>query len=534
MSRISLSNISFVFPDGHPLFRDISVSFNNEVTGLTGSNGSGKSTLAKIAAGLILPSGGSVARPARIKYFEQEVFSSQEGTVASLLGIEAKFSAWLKIKEGNGEPGDFIELDDEWDIEERIGLALSRVGLSGLTGDTSAAILSGGETIRARLASLYLLDHDFIILDEPTNHLDASGRRAVYSFIEGVPRDKGVLIISHDRELLRRANRIVELSPAGIRSFGGNYDLYREVSDAERESAVRNFEERKRRLENDIASAKAAINDQTSRNNSAGKANRNSGIPAIMLGKMKSTGEKTLQKKVEAHRAKIARAQNEISEAEKKIVKEKKVTFDLIQGQSHASVVLACSGVSIFAGDNRLWSQQLNLTVTRGERLRITGSNGSGKSTFCRAISGENIRTEGEWLVMPKKVIYLDQKISFIDRSKSIIQNIIDAETGVFNETETRIRLGRLGFHGDDCHKLAGSLSGGELIRAAVGVLVSLGEPPGLLILDEPTNNLDLKGIEMLQSAVGNYPGTLIIITHDDDFAEGCGITSTLDFDDML
>lgn len=534
MSRISLSNISHVFPDGVCLFRDISVTFNSGITGLVGTNGSGKSTLAKIAAGVIAPTIGSVARPEKIKYLEQEFFESTGDTIASLLGVEAKYAAWLRVNDGKGDMADFAVLDDDWELDFRIGKALDRTGLEGFTGSTPLSRLSGGETIRARLASLFLFDYDFVILDEPTNHLDRNGRKEVFSFIENYPRDKGMMIISHDRELLRMVDRIVEISTVGVKIFGGNYDLYKEISDAERDAASKTFEERKRKLENDISKAESVINDQISRSRSAGKANRDSGIPTIMLGMMKGSGEKTTQRKIEAHCAKIEKAREGIAEAEKKITKEKKVTFDLLNSASRSSVAFACTGLNILFGETRLWHLPLGLTITRGERLRITGSNGSGKSSLCRVVSGEKIRTEGELHFRPGNPVYLDQKLSFLDRSKTILENATREKNGAFNLTEVRIRLGRLGFYGDDCHKLTRLLSGGELIRAAVGVIVSLNTPPDILILDEPTNNLDLKGIEMLQNAVNSYPGTLIIITHDDDFARGCGITGTIDLDGLL
>ncbi len=534
MSRISLSNISHVFPYGVCLFRDISVSFNSGITGLVGTNGTGKSTLAKIAAGLIAPASGCVARPEKIKYLEQEFFESTGDTIASLLGVEAKYAAWLRVNDGNGDIKDFAILDDDWGLDSRIRKALDRIGLEGFTGETPVSRLSGGETIRARLAALFLYDYDFLILDEPTNHLDRSGRKAVFSFIESHPRNKGMIIISHDRELLRMVDRIVEISPSGVRIFGGNYNLYKEISDAERDAASKYFEDKKRELENDISKAESVINDQISKSRSAGKANRDSGIPTIMLGMMKGSGEKTTQRKIEAHRAKIDRAKEEIAEAEKRITKEKKVTFDLLNGPSRSSVTFACTGLNILFGETRLWHRPLDLTIARGERLRITGSNGSGKSSLCRVVSGDKIITEGELHIRPGNPVYLDQKLSFLDRSKTILENATREKNGAFNLTEIRIRLGRLGFYGDDCHKLTGSLSGGELIRAAVGVIVSLNTPPDLLIIDEPTNNLDIKGIEMLQNAANSYPGTLMIITHDDDFARGCGITRTIDLDELL
>ncbi len=534
MSGISLSNISYFFPDGFRLLSDISVTFNCGVTGLVGSNGSGKSTLAKIASGVISPTSGSVALPGKIKYLEQEFFESTGNTIASLLGVEAKFAAWLRVNEGKGDIPDFIELDDDWELDARIRKALERVGLEGFSGSTPVSRLSGGETIKARLAALFLRDYDFVILDEPTNHLDKKGRNAVFSFIEDFPRNKGMIIISHDRELLRRVDRIVELSPSGVKTFGGNYDLYKEVSDAEKESAVRTLEERRRKLENDISKAEQVIRGQISKSKRAGKTEKDAGIPTIMRNKMKATAEKTTRRNIEVHQAKINRAKEGIAEAKKKVIKEKKVTFDLLNSAGRSSVAFACTGLNILFGNERHWSRPMNLTISRGDRLRITGANGSGKSSLCKVISGEAITIEGETHILPANPVYLDQKLSFLDRSKTILENASREKNGALDITEIRIRLGRLGFYGDDCLKPTTSLSGGELIRAAVGVIVSLNTPPDILMLDEPTNNLDLTGIEMLQNAIRTYPGTLIVITHDDDFAAECGITRTIDLDEIL
>ncbi|MBK7867510.1 MAG: ABC-F family ATP-binding cassette domain-containing protein [Ignavibacteriales bacterium] len=237
MPCISLSNISYTFPNGFNLFKDISLSFGPGVSGLIGVNGCGKSTLSKIAAGLLQPSSGSISKPQNVKYLPQISISPGNKTIVDLLDISEEFRAFQRITAGNGDENDFKILDDDWLIEERINRALNQMRLIGFDPDTPAINLSGGEIVRATLASLYTQNYEFVILDEPTNHLDKDGRALVVETIKNISRSAGVIIVSHDRQLLRQVDRIFELSNLGIKVFGGGYDLYHEIRTAESEAA---------------------------------------------------------------------------------------------------------------------------------------------------------------------------------------------------------------------------------------------------------------------------------------------------------
>jgi ATPase subunit of ABC transporter with duplicated ATPase domains len=247
-----------------------------------------------------------------------------------------------------------------------------------------------------------------------------------------------------------------------------------------------------------------------------------------MLDKLKDNGEKSLKRTIESQNKRIEESQEKLLDAKKNIVLEKKVKFDFKEKGSGTTTLFACTQINIAPGGLPLWLNPLTFSISKNDRIRIMGVNGSGKSSLCRVITGELPIITGEVTHHPKNVIYFDQTLSFLDPESTILENALKKGDFKVSETEIRIRLGRLGFYGEDCKKQVSSLSGGELIKAAVGVLVSMPEAPSLLILDEPTNNLDLKGIEMLSSALRNFKSALLVITHDDDFANDLGITTEI------
>lgn len=526
MLSVSLSDISFTFPNGFNLFKNISVSFGPGISGLIGVNGCGKSTLSKIAAGILQPSTGSVTGTRNVMYLPQISMSPGNKTIADLLNIGEKFRAFKRITAGTGDETDFFILEDDWLIEEKTVKALAEMGLSGFDPGSSVKYLSGGEIVRVTLSSLFLKNYEFVILDEPTNHLDKPGRGLVLETVKNISSFAGVMIVSHDRQLLRSVDRIYELSNLGIKLFGGNYDFYRTIRKVENEAAQKDIENSQKDLKKRIREAKLIVGDQIKRSKAASKSKRDSGIPTIMLDKLKDNADKSLKRTIETHQKRIEESEEKLSIAKKKVLIGNKVKFDFKQGDSRSSTLFACSDINIAPGGTPLWKSPLTFFISKNERVRVVGLNGSGKSSLCRVINGELPVVAGVVSHLPRGVIYFDQTLSFLDAGKTILENAMEKGNSTVPETEVRIRLGRLGFYGDDCKKQVASLSGGELIRAAVGVLVSLPEPPSLLILDEPTNNLDLAGIEMLSTSLKDFKSALIVITHDDDFAYEIGITS--------
>jgi len=221
---LTLEGVSFTLADGRVLFQDLNEVFDQRRTGLVGRNGAGKSVLARLMAGELAPSSGRIACSGTVHYLSQHI--AQEGTVAALAGVQPVLAALTRIENGSADPADFDAVGDGWDMRERLQSELDRHGLPHLRPGTPAASLSGGEAMRVSLIAAWLSSASFLILDEPSNHLDRANRLALQAQLQRWPY--GLLVISHDRELLEQMERIVELSPLGLRSYGGGYSFYAE------------------------------------------------------------------------------------------------------------------------------------------------------------------------------------------------------------------------------------------------------------------------------------------------------------------
>ena len=235
---ISMHDLVCVLPDGRLLLDNLNGNFGKERTALVGRNGVGKTVLAKILAGLMPPSAGSVTRRGAVFYLDQMTNPEKFRTVADLAGVSGVLNAVRLASKGSDAS---LELaDGNWDIEERVLRELHSAKLVHLTPDTPVSTLSGGECTRVSLVGAFLSGADFLILDEPTNHLDAQSKRSLTEYLK--TWKGGLLVVSHDRELLEQMERVVELSPSGLKSYGGNYSFYTKAKERERLAALSHLE----------------------------------------------------------------------------------------------------------------------------------------------------------------------------------------------------------------------------------------------------------------------------------------------------
>lgn len=232
---LTLDGVAFILPDGRTLFSDLDWQCDARRTGLVGRNGAGKSVLARLLAGELAPTHGHCSRAGTVAYLSQQAGDGAAHSVADLAGIGAITRALARIEAGSSDTYDFDAVGEHWDIAARLHQSLERQGLGHVTLATPVATLSGGEAMRVALAGAMLLDPDILILDEPTNHLDTAHRQSLIAQLRAWP--KGLLVISHDRELLGEMERIVELSGHGLRSYGGNYAFYEDARRHEQDSA---------------------------------------------------------------------------------------------------------------------------------------------------------------------------------------------------------------------------------------------------------------------------------------------------------
>lgn len=232
-----LHQVTCQFATGQTLFGPLNLSLEPSLCGLVGRNGVGKTRLLRLLAGLDSPAGGHIERAAAVAWVAQQPTLTPATTLAALLGYAPVFDALFRLEQGNGLADDFELLDGHWDLTDRLSLAFREADLPPFSADRPAFSLSGGERMKALLCGAFVSGADYLLLDEPTNHLDRQGREWLYHQLESW--QGGALIASHDRELLTRMPRIIELTPTALRSYGGNYDEYQRQREAEQQARER-------------------------------------------------------------------------------------------------------------------------------------------------------------------------------------------------------------------------------------------------------------------------------------------------------
>jgi ATPase subunit of ABC transporter with duplicated ATPase domains len=516
-----LDSIFLATPDGRPLFDGLALALGRERTGLVGRNGCGKSTLLRLIAGEIEPASGSLQRIGSIGMLAQR---TDEGvTIDESLGVAGDLARLRRLERGDGSLDDATEAD--WTLETRMQAALVEAGLPSLSLHRPVASLSGGERTRLALARLLIEAPDLLLLDEPTNNLDRDGRLAVAQLLERW--QGGVLVASHDRTLLERVDRIVELTPVGISIFGGAWPAFAAARDAARARAEDDLDRASDALRNTERTLQKA-REKKARRDKAGRAWRARGIEDKMfMDREKERAENSaarenqlagrlLGERTEA--LEMARAQVEILTP---------LAIDL--PPSHlpgGRELIALRDVTMAFGARRLFGP-LSFAVRGPERIAIRGVNGSGKTTLFRLLTGELSPASGEVSRSTDRIAVLDQHVGLLDPGASILDNLRRLNPEL-SANEAHAALARFAFRNKAALQIAATLSGGERLRAGLACVFARPQPPFLLLLDEPTNHLDLAAIEELENALKGFDGALIVISHDETFLRNVAIESEI------
>jgi ATPase subunit of ABC transporter with duplicated ATPase domains len=528
-ARIVAERLAYAPADGRELFKDLTLSFGRERTGLVGPNGSGKTTLVRLLAGELKPSSGTVHRAGAVAVLPQDFRPPPEAPLATVLRIGDRLAALRRAEAGTATLADLELVGDEWDLPERAAAVLARFGLAHLPLGRPVGAVSGGEATRVALAGLALGRPDFLLLDEPTNHLDAASREALYEFVEGWTG--GLLCVSHDRALLRRMDRMVELSALGVRVYGGGYDFYRARRDEDDAAAEREMESARAALRVAEREAREVRERQAHRAAQGRRDRATANMPRILLNRRKGQAQATTARLTAVAERETEERRARAQEARQRVEERERPRFDLPStGLAAGKVVLEVDGVTVrFPGAPRPVLDGVSLRVVGPERVAVVGPNGSGKTTLLRVVLGRLAPDAGSVRRLPDgEVAYLDQHGAPLDPALSVLDNF-RAFHPEMEPTAARYALARFLFSHHAALQRVGTLSGGQRLRASLACVLGGERPPSLLVLDEPTNHLDLDAMEALEGALRAYDGALLVVSHDAAFLEAIGTERHID-----
>lgn len=528
---ILLQNISFGFPGGNLLFNHTNLTIQAYTkSALVGSNGMGKSTLLKMIAGEIQPLEGNINIHGDIFYVPQMFGNYNHLTIAESLKIDQKLHALQKITNGEVDEMYFEMLNDDWDIEERGRQALEHWGLGNFELTQKLEGLSGGQKTKVFLAGIQISQPEIIILDEPTNHLDREGRKLLYDLIDKT--DATVVIVSHDRTLLNLVDAISELSNQGIATYGGNYDFYAEQKEVEEEALHNDIHSKERALKKAKEKERETL-ERKQKLDARGKGKQEkSGVARIMMNTLRNNAEKNSSKLKSVHAEKISGISGDLRDLRSSLKNSDQMKVNFNDSNLHSGKILvAAEDINFTYGKEKLWKENISLEVRSGDRISVKGSNGSGKTTLIKLLLGNSKPSEGRINKAEFNSIYIDQEYSLIDHDSTLYDFVQTFNDSAMQESEVKTLLSRFLFWKDTWDKKCGMLSGGERLRLLLCGLSISNQAPDVIILDEPTNNLDLQNVEILTHSIKDYHGTLLVISHDEVFLEEIGIDRELILD---
>ncbi|HCH0919762.1 TPA: ABC-F family ATP-binding cassette domain-containing protein [Vibrio parahaemolyticus] len=516
MPVLQAFNVSHQFDNGETLFQSISCSMTKRRVGLVGRNGIGKSLLASILAGETQPASGVVTSPSSFMMYRQQpsdLLSGQQ-SIAQFLETDSVLHALKQIEQGDASEHWFELVGEQWDIELKLKQQLAAMGLP-QDPDFSCARLSGGQLARLQLWQLFENETELLILDEPSNHLDTEAKQWL---IESMRHFVGaILLISHDRELLREMEEIWELSGLGLQVFGGNYDVYAEQKRTELQAVERQLaqvDKQKKRLAEQAQKNREKADQRAAQGN---KLRKDGSQPKILLdGKKNSaTASTSNRNKNEQLRQVHLQAKERALQSRHEQLKAQKLY--LADNPNRSRKVLSIQEGILPFGD----STPITLQIFANDKVHLKGKNGCGKSTLLKALLGELSLLSGE-LQVNTPLYYLDQHFGAVNPNLSLLENVMET-CQEMTESEARTLLAGIGFRRDAVFRLGCVLSGGEKMKLAM-LIVSHQHSQPLLLLDEPDNHLDLESKIMLSQALNTYKGGFVLISHDQDFASESGV----------
>ncbi len=521
---LHLQNITYVHPNKDVLFEGVNLHLNSQKkAALIGNNGAGKSTLLGIIAGALPYAQGNLERNSDAYYVPQVFGQFNHLTVAQVLGVNDKLQALRAILDGAVSEDNFQTLNDDWTIEERCMEALANWKLEEIALDRSMGTLSGGQKIKVLLAGIFIHQPQFVLMDEPSNHLDSSGRKLLYDFIK--QSTATLLVVSHDRALLNLMDTMYELSKNGIATYGGNYDFYTAQKEIEQAALLQDVQGKEKELRKAKEIARAAAERQQKLDARGKKKQDKAGTPTIMMNTLRNNAEKSTARTKEVHAAKTGIIADELSNLRASLPELDKMKFDFDKSILHnGKILFDGKGMQLVYNGMPVWQQPLDVQLLSGDRVAIKGNNGSGKTSLIKVILNQVVPQSGSVHRALNSVVYIDQDYSLIQNEFTVYEQAQQYNKSGLQEHEVKSKLSRFLFTKAFWDKPCASLSGGERMRLALCCITVGNAAPDLIILDEPTNNLDIQNVTILTNAIKDYEGTLLVISHDAYFLEEIGV----------
>jgi ATPase subunit of ABC transporter with duplicated ATPase domains len=519
-SVITFQNLSFEWPDGTLALDNLSGSFTAGRTGLIGRNGAGKSTLLRLIAGRIRPSSGRIHTAGDVGYLAQTLTLGQEATVAELLGINETLAALRAIEGGDVDVRHFDTVGDDWDIESRADEALEQLGFTSTALDRRVGELSGGEAMLIAITGLRVRRTAITLLDEPTNNLDRRTRQRLAELVDQWPG--ALVIVSHDLELLEHMDATAELHAGSLSVFGGPYSEFLQHLEQEQEAATQAARSAQQALKVEKKQRIEAETKLARRERAGKKTQASGGIPRIMAGNRASKAQASAGSMRTTLDEKVRCAQAAVDKADARV-----------RVEEHVDLTLPDPDVPRGRRIAELTDGTTSFVIQGPERVALVGPNGAGKSTLLERLVHRRPAVDGRpsGALLTDRVGYLPQRLDGLDDTQSAFAIIRDASPTSAPDT-VRNQLARLLIRGAAADRPVGTLSGGERFRVSLAKLLLVEPPAQLLILDEPTNNLDIASVDQLVEALGAYRGALLIVSHDAEFLNRVGADMTLAIDD--
>ncbi|MDB4999336.1 MAG: transporter related [Mucilaginibacter sp.] len=490
-----LQDVTYIHPNRDLLFADINLIINKqEKIALIGNNGVGKSTLLKILAGSLHPTNGLVKAGSKPYYVAQIFGQYNNYSIAQALQIEDKLNALKEILDGNVTDENMTLLDNDWAIEERCKEAFMHWKLEELDLSQKMETLSGGQKTKVFLAGISIHRSEIVLLDEPSNHLDQFSRSILYNYIKVTTNT--LMVVSHDRALLNLLNTVCEFNKRGITIYGGNYDFYAEQKIIESDALNQDLKSKEKALRKAKETERESLERQQKLDARGKKKQEKAGVPTILMKTLKNNAEKSTSRMKGVHAEKVGAISLELNQLRKELPDVDKMKMDFDNSALHkGKILITAKDVNFGYGDQLLWKQALNFQITSGERIVVKGLNGSGKTTLIKMILGELEPRSGTIDRSGVKAIYIDQDYSLIDNKLSVYEQAQQYNSGVLQEHDIKIRLNRFLFTKEYWDKPCKALSGGEKMRLMLCSLTISNQAPDIIVLDEPTNNLDIQNI---------------------------------------